>query len=438
MMPRIRMSLRAQAPGLSFLRLASGLCLVSGIFLQSAAPSERSYSECGYQAQKPLQEAASVTNIEIPVRVLKGATFVDHLTINDFEVFENGKPQQIEAVYLIQKTDIKREEGQEGSPRPVERPQLARQFVLLFDMSDYMPEVGKALDYFFDKVVLPGDSLMVITPMGQYRMRSDAFAKRSSEEIKQQLQGRLRHDIINGSAEYRSIITALYKILNNDQEYAVTYAQEKIQLYTQYLNRLEALRKVDEKSLLQFAGVLKSLPGQKYVYMFHQMEIIPQYKPAAVAKTMAESQDDFYTMFSYMEYFEFYTRSIRFNVEAVKKAYADSSITVHFLFITKTAAERIPLTEKRSTDPRQDVTMVEHSEDIFSAFGEVARATGGISETSANAAAAFEKAVNASENYYLIYYKPKDYKADGKFHEIKVKVKGGGYSVTHRAGYIAK
>jgi hypothetical protein len=108
------------------------------------------------------------------------------------------------------------------------------------------------------------------------------------------------------------------------------------------------------------------------------------------------------------------------------------------LFITKTAAARIPLTENKSTNPRQEVTMVEHSEDIFSAFSEVARATGGISETSANAAAAFEKAVNASENYYLIYYKPKDYKADGKFHEIKVKVKGGGYSVTHRAGYIAK
>ena len=65
------------------------------------------------------------------------------------------------------------------------------------------------------------------------------------------------------------------------------------------------------------------------------------------------------------------------------------------------------------------------------------RATGGIAETSANATAAFQKAVNASENYYLIYYKPKEYKADGKFREIKVKVKSGNYRITHRAGYIA-
>jgi len=45
--------------------------------------------------------------------------------------------------------------------------------------------------------------------------------------------------------------------------------------------------------------------------------------------------------------------------------------------------------------------------------------------------------MEASENYYLIYYKPKDYKSDGKFKKIKVKIKGKNYRVLHRAGYIA-
>ena len=81
--------------------------------------------------------------------------------------------------------------------------------------------------------------------------------------------------------------------------------------------------------------------------------------------------------------------------------------------------------------------MVEQSEDIFSAFNEVAVATGGISESSFNAAAVFKKAVEASENYYLLYYNPKTYSADGTFRTIEVKIKGGGYRVTHRAGYIA-
>lgn len=54
-----------------------------------------------------LQHQVSVVNIEIPVRVFKGDTFIDSLTINDFEVFEDGKLQQIEAVYLIKKTALR-------------------------------------------------------------------------------------------------------------------------------------------------------------------------------------------------------------------------------------------------------------------------------------------------------------------------------------------
>ena len=60
-----------------------------------------------------------------------------------------------------------------------------------------------------------------------------------------------------------------------------------------------------------------------------------------------------------------------------------------------------------------------------------------IRDSSSNIAASFERAAISSENYYLLYYSPKDYKADGEFKNIKVKIKGKNYSITHRAGYIA-
>lgn len=50
-----------------------------------------------------ISQDVSVINIEVPVRVFKGDQFVDFLTIKDFEVFEDGIPQKIEAVYLIEK-----------------------------------------------------------------------------------------------------------------------------------------------------------------------------------------------------------------------------------------------------------------------------------------------------------------------------------------------
>jgi hypothetical protein len=71
-----------------------------------------------------LTHAVSVINVEIPVRVYRGGIFVDSLTIKDFEVFEDGKPQPIEAVYLIKKADIIREEGKKEI-----KPKVARRFI---------------------------------------------------------------------------------------------------------------------------------------------------------------------------------------------------------------------------------------------------------------------------------------------------------------------
>jgi hypothetical protein len=58
-------------------------------------------------------------------------------------------------------------------------------------------------------------------------------------------------------------------------------------------------------------------------------------------------------------------------------------------------------------------------------------------DSSARADILFKSAVEASENYYLLYYSPGSYKADGQFKEIKVKVKGKDYRIFHRAGYFA-
>ncbi|MCK4760469.1 MAG: hypothetical protein KAT69_10500, partial [Candidatus Aminicenantes bacterium] len=68
-----------------------------------------------------------VINIEVPVRVFKSGEFVDNLTIDDFEVYEDGILQQIEAVYLIKKKDIERSEEKQKFV-----PETSRNYVLLF------------------------------------------------------------------------------------------------------------------------------------------------------------------------------------------------------------------------------------------------------------------------------------------------------------------
>ncbi len=77
------------------------------------------------------------------------------------------------------------------------------------------------------------------------------------------------------------------------------------------------------------------------------------------------------------------------------------------------------------------------SDSFYGAFREMSYASGGTTEASANALAAFRKTVTASENYFLLYYVPSQYKADGKFKSIKVSVKGKNYEVSNRSGYNA-
>lgn len=373
-----------------------------------------------------------VINIEVPVRVFKGGKFVNDLTINDFEVFEDGKLQKLEAVYLIKKRSIERKEE-----RKKFTPQTSRNFYLIFEVTEYYPKIREAVDYFVQNVLVPGDNLTVVTPMTTYKMKSQTFEILSKEQVVEQLNGLLRKDIVVGNSEYRNAVkdvTALARELSgSDSQDEFTTAgglrelefDQKLTLYADFLKKLEHMRKVDQQKLLEFSNFLKDMEGQKYVFLFYQREYIPQIKQSILDRYMSEHQDRQDILFTLMELFDLYRREISFDVDRVKQAYADSSIAIHFLFFTK-PRRHIP-----------GINLVEHSEDIFAAFREMAEATGGLAESSAEPVALFQKAVEASENYYLIYYSPINYKKDGKFKKIEVLVKDKNYRILHRAGYFA-
>jgi len=193
--------------------------------------------------------------------------------------------------------------------------------------------------------------------------------------------------------------------------------------YEEILIRLESIRNVDQKRLLDFANYLKDQPGQKYVFLFYQREFIPQLENIAYINLL--DRLDVPAKMKLTTLMGYYFRDIEIDIDRIKQAYADSSMSINFLFFTKPAKYIY------------GVQMVEHSEDIFSVFREMAQATGGITTSSANPEYLFQRASDAVESYYLLYYSPQNYKADGKFKKITVKVKGGNFRVTHRAGYIA-
>ncbi|MBC8358475.1 MAG: hypothetical protein ISS41_06985 [Candidatus Aminicenantes bacterium] len=390
-----------------------------------------------------------VINIEVPVRVFKSGAFIDNLTINDFEVFEDGIPQKLEAVYLIKKRAIERSEEKKRFS-----PETSRNFFIFFEVAEYTAKLGEAVDYFVHNVILPGDNLYIITPMKTYRLKNKALGVTTREEIVMELRGLIRKDSLTGNSEYRATLAELTSLarsltagIQTDPETQTGFGEgaappkeldsftslqhvgmdldELLWNYASLLKRLEILRSVEQMKLLEFAQFLKDKEGQKYVFLFYQREYIPQIEPRILNEYMNLHMKNQFVMQTLSQISTLSGRTVSIDVDRVKQAYADSSTSIHFLFITKPP----PILP--------GIYFEEHSEDIYQPFKEMANATGGFVESSSNPAFLFQKALEASENYYLLYYSPKNYEYDGKFKKIKIKLKNKNYKVTHRAGYFA-
>ncbi len=387
-------------------------------------------------AGQELQYDSLVVNIEIPVRVFKGDKFIDDLSIDDFELYEEGVLQKIEAVYLIEKTKIERSEAsmEEDEARIKFAPSVSRHFVMVFEVLDYNPRFEEILHDFFTNVIAPGDSMIVITPMKTYNLNSQALEQRNPQAVAEQLKSILRKDIVLGNRAYNNLVKEIIRALLNDTGSEINFAftmQYLEDLYAQWYN----LKHLQEKNLLDFARYLKDLDGQKHVFLFYQKETLPQLSDRAMMSLFSDGQDHPQYYQKLYDLFLFYRRDINFDVDKIKEAFSDSSISSHFLYLTQT---RSYITDPDIMTSAGDlIQMQEKSEDIFSAFKQVADATGGITESSANPSYMFKKAVETSDNYYLLYYTPKNYREDGKFRNVKVKIKGENYRVLHRAGYIA-
>src|SRR5512137_2352704 len=124
-----------------FRRVCSGiriaLLLLAAVQTSSGAPSFPRPEQDPQQPQ--IQHEVRVVNIEVPVRVFAGNSFVDHLTLGDFEVLENGVLQSVEAVYLVKnKAVARKEENRTFSP------DTSRTFFLFFIIYEYDAKLREA------------------------------------------------------------------------------------------------------------------------------------------------------------------------------------------------------------------------------------------------------------------------------------------------------
>ncbi len=354
-----------------------------------------------------LQYESVAINIEVPVRVYDRDKFVSDLTIDDFVLYENGILQTIDAVYLINKTGFKREESRidTKNEKKIFSPELSRQFVLIFEVREVFAEVEQSIKYFFDNVLIPSDKLIVATPLKSYHFKEDSWKFVSKTEMADQLIKRLKKDTLLRPVDWGNFDDYINDGMNTNDMEDVFFGQ----------------RYIDGKNLLNIAEYLKSLPGQKNVFLFLQQELIDYAMPTSIS-TVSD-------MMSGLDYLTNLSRIASFGSVSnkIKKAFADSTILFNLLY----------LKNNKVVTSGSLLNKIDLAGGMFGTFKDLSKITGGLTQTTANAADSFKKAVDASENYYIVYYTPKNYKADGKFKRIKVKVKGQKYRIIHRTGYLA-
>ncbi len=305
-----------------------------------------------------------------------------------------------------------REETAPGAAAPP--PPQNRHYILYLDLKEYIPRIGEALDYFFAEVLGDGDSLHVVTPAKTYRFKSEYLALVPRSRIAEQMKAKLRSDVLLGNAAYRNKVLDFYKL--EEEEFPPEMADVKENLLFEQAKEIRDLTEITEERVLAFADVLKGTDGEKHVFLVFQREVLPAHGFSD------ERQAEL-------------LKPVGFDVEKIKRRFSDASITVHCLYIT-----RLPTFAARAMATRASLLasqLPDLSSDLYASFRQMAAATGGLSQSTTNPVFALRRAAEASGNYYLLYYRPAAYTADGRFREIVVRVRGEGLKVTHRLGYVA-
>ncbi len=327
-----------------------------------------------------IQHQVSVVNISVPVRVYDGAKFVDTLGLDDFEVSEDGKPQPVEAVYLIRGGAVKRQEGAPGAPAPETR----RNYVLLFQVVEHLPEIDKAIDLFFAEVCRPGDAVDVVTPLRTLRLRGRLDTPERVIKAQTEVKAKLKNDALILSGSYRSIIEDMFSHLQKDED-----GEYNLNGYRTDLDRLEELRSIDNATMAAFAADLKARTGSKHAFLFYQREQVPKLSDRALIRDLLNSSNS-ETALKAQELMVAYNHDLRVDQDAIRRAFSDAETDVHFLYVTRN--RRDPQRDIDNAAPSEDIRMSESSSDIYRVFREIAAATGGTAAASANPAALLRQA----------------------------------------------
>ena len=270
--------------------------------------------------------------------------------------------------------------GQAAVPQEETPP---RNFVLLFDILSYNREAGDALTFFYTRVLAPADQLIIYTPARAYGFSKTTLAQ-PKRELSEAMKEKLRGDTAACGTNYKIIFNDM-KNLVSDLEGGQTSSSDSqagiknsLNMYRQNMENLRGLRKVNETLLGQILNMFKTQQGRNHMIMLYEAEFRPIPNKDTLSRLRAIPEISFIVS----ELFASDDQKAPLDAGTYIDMFKEANITLHFLYI-------------KPKDKSSVQDFKENSADMYDVFSRIAKATGGVVETTASPEAALRSVAKA-------------------------------------------
>ena len=383
------------------------------------------------EKEEPRQvlEEIEVVNVEVPVRVFAKKNPVKGLKKEDFKLYIDGEEREIHGFFEVRKKI--------STPPEAHMPRL---FVLMFNVSSYGLDLEKGLHTFFEKVIRPGDRLMVMTNNVFLNERRVDDPKKEMEKIIKILDietARMGQGIRSLEFNLRYLATSFQLDFQNTGKGGRSAAHDEavirrfIDNYKEYYEEFKSkFFDPNEKMYLRVADQLKRQKYEKWVLHFYQTPVFPHLNHLDVMYKIIEN------FFSSVGDMNEYTFDAEIKMSTPDKSRVD---TLSKIFLNTGATFHTLLMKPFLNEFFEGYTYRPVAVDSEYISRETAKLTGGSILYSIDVEKFIKKISRQEDVYYMLTYVPRD---KGEKSKLKVKVSNPAYRVVYddhqRPRYLKK
>jgi hypothetical protein len=406
------------------------LFIVTLFFLFTSASltanGSRGYTGSQDSNQDTIVEKVTVTNIEVPVRVVRKGIPVNTLTKDDFTLYENKKKMEINGFFLKRKKLKVDTQKTVGVDAPLPPP---RTFILSFSVTDFNVHLVKAVNHLFDNVLKANDRVLVFannkTNEFQNIKNKEAIKKQLLEVLKEESkEARLR------LVKYINLVETYINLSNIKLDFDVTEKPSVkihnfMKKYDRVWNDYKKKYLIPNKDRFYFfSRYLEKVKGEKWVLNFYQFDLFPKIRMnnsvsnyiRDIATGLIHSRDagdqaiGKAVQILLDKLLVDMVLGKGYPYEEIAKLFYKVDATFHSFFIRSMSKANV-----------NDMDYIEVASDIEKTLKKITDITGGQNITSNDLVQSIDTVSTYEDAYYVLSYVPANPDKAGK---LKIKVKG--------------